>query len=298
MSFLESVSNLYKISAFVNKEVVNPNIDLKKIEKYKILSVDALPQHLHPNKLYEKIMSNLNVKVIEPTTMVSKTTKPISENNIIPTTNTNTNSPMPVDNNKLLGAYDFTPKKPTTNTQNSPYEENVYNKIIYGGSNAEELDDKMNMLESIYTLREELKKLDIEISHIPQVDENSNYQDICRIRKALLHKKNISMHYETARDIFLVGINKLIEYCDGSKTSWGHRPDLKGWDRTAKFKLNTLKTELAELASSFFTRYNISSLGQILFSLVPSAFIYASMRSQQNKLEQDGNDALFSLINN
>jgi len=103
------------------------------------------------------------------------------------------------------------------------------------------------------------------------------------------------MNFETVRDCIMIGINQLIKYCDGSETEWGRRPYLIGWDKTAKLKLNSLKSELSMVASSFFEKYNISPMWQVLFSLVPSAIVYASINNKQTIPQTNNDQALEDL---
>ncbi len=166
------------------------------------------------------------------------------------------------------------------------------NNIVYGSTGGTEgNEEKLSLLESINSLKEEMNKLGVKTDNIPDVNTSTSVYDMRNVYKMLLHKKNISIHFETSRDLILVGVNYLVNFCDGT----GHRPNLTGWNRTAQFKLNNLKTELSQLASGFFQRYEIGPLGQILLALVPSALMHATTRSQQTDLKSNNDTALQNL---
>lgn len=142
-------------------------------------------------------------------------------------------------------------------------------------------EEKMQTLESIQHLREELIKMDISVDDIPTVNSESTYEDVRGIYSILRYKKNLNLHYEIARDCVLFGVNQLSYVFDGSKTSWGTMPDLRGWDRTAKHKLKSLKVELSTVVADAFNHYNVGPIGQILLALVPSALIHMSLKHEQ-----------------
>ncbi len=101
------------------------------------------------------------------------------------------------------------------------------------------------------------------------------------------------MYYETGRDIMMIGINGLISYCDGRKTSWGNRPNLIGWDTSAKRKLSNLRTELSEIIAKFFQHYEIGPVFQLVLALVPSMFLHSI--TSNRTIETNNEDALSSL---
>ncbi len=277
-NYIEGIGCLYGISNFVKHR---EDFDCKKLEEYKILSLNSTISEDY-NIYYNKILKRLGSdKKKDNIVEVVEEKKPIEK--------------PEVDENILSQNFDFTPKK-TTKVKETTYEKKQFNKLLYNSDNEEENDvERINLIESIDALKEELTRMEIKISGIPNVNEDSCMSDIKNVYKMLLYKKNVNIHFETSRDLILVGINQLVNFCDGRETSWGHRPNLIGWDRTAKLKLNALKTELSNLASDFFKKYEIGSLGQIALSLIPSALMHATLRSQQTSLQSNNNDALQSL---
>lgn len=288
---IEGIANLYKISAFMNRDLLPKTLDISKVEEFKILNDPSGIEIVSPEIYYNKALSvisefggsetNETVQIFEKEEKVEKKLEKkveFKEKNILPE------------------FFDKTPKKKTQEViPPSDYEKSKFNKLIYGSKPEEDDSERLTMLESISSLREELNRMDIKTGTIPQVDDTSTMFDIKNVYKMLLHKKNISVHYETAKDFILVGITQLVNYCDGRETSWGKRPNLTGWDKTARLKLNSLKSELSQLASNFFQAYDIGPLAQILLSLVPSAIMHASTRSNTSSINANNDTALQNL---
>jgi len=281
---VEGIANLNLLHAFLNKEKINSSIDVKKKIDYEISnSKSPINCDGHAKRVYGEILELLGNK----STVVS--VAPAVSVPIISTA-------VPVATN-LASTYGYTPTpEKQTAPQQTPYETESYNKILYGtGTSAYDEDmeqERLNMIESIDELRSELSTMDgVNIKTIPHVDRNSNIHDIKSVYKLLLQKKNMSMYFETAKDVILIGINKLVNFCDGRPG----RPNLTGWERTANFKLNSLKTEMANMVGGFFKNYNIPPILQILFSLVPSAFLHASLRERQSGLKASNDSALNDL---
>lgn len=270
--YIEGLGCLYNISNFVN---AREGIDTKKIEEYKILTNTSSIKEDY-NKYYELLIKQLGKEI------------PVQEPPVI----------KKPDENLLAQNFNI-PAREKQEIKETPYEKKQFNKILYNNENTVKDDniDRITMIESIEALREELQRMEIKISGIPQVDENSCSTDIKNVYKMLLYKKNVNIHFETSRDLILVGINQIVNFCDGRETTWGHRPNLIGWDRTARLKLNALKTELSNLAGDFFKRYEIGALGQIALSLIPSALMHMTVRSQQTTLQSNNDEALQNLHN-
>jgi len=272
---IEGVANLYRISAFMNRDLLKANIDFAKMEDHKIANEPSQYSVAPPESFCEAALE------------------------IISSFESGIPSSPPVQNESAKATETILPPQPKLTKkpiiESSDYEKQKLNRLLFGAKPEEDNSERLTMIESINSLREELTRMDIKTGTIPQVDDNSTMFDIKNVYKMLLHKKNISVHYETAKDFILVGITQLVNYCDGRETTWGHRPNLTGWDKTARLRLNSLKSELAQLASNFFQSYDIGPLAQILLSLIPSAIMHASTRSTQSNISASNDTALQSL---
>lgn len=272
---IEGIGNLYKISNFINRETLQDNIDFSRVETSAIENSETTVQYSSP----ESILSNLKSIFAE------YATTPVQESIFVE---------KPVEQRPLI----VPTFKPTPKKIEVP-EENKFNRILYGSLNNGFTNDtdKIQLLESIETLREELSRADVKLNTVPLVSETSPYNDIQNAHKILLHKKNMTMHYETARDVILLGVNQVINFCDGRETSWGHRPNLTGWDKIARFKLNALKHELSSLTSSFFSSLEIGPLMQIVFTLVPSALLHMTQTNIPKFNSENAMNNLYELDN-
>lgn len=157
-------------------------------------------------------------------------------------------------------------------------------------------EEKLQILDSITSLKKELSKLGISLQNIHEVNENNSYEDVRTIYRMLLYKKNTKINYEIARDFILCGIDGLTYCLNGQETSWGRMPDLRGWDATAKTKMASLKVELSSIVSESLRYYGIGPLGQIGLSLVPSAIVHMNMNGRQQNRQQIDIDAGESMM--
>lgn len=177
--------------------------------------------------------------------------------------------------------YRLEPPKSSEPPESNPIQDN-YNAILYENVETQKQQvEKMQILESIQCLKDELIKIKIPVEDVPVVNNTSSYTDIKSVYNILRYKKNINVNSDIAKEVILIGIKQLTYIFNGKKTSWGRMPDLTDWDKTAKSKLNSLKVELSSIVAGFFDHYGIGNLGQIILSLVPSAIIHMAERSDQ-----------------
>jgi hypothetical protein len=284
---IEGISNLNRLEYFLNKELINPKADLKKKIAYEISngksSVVCSVDQIY-NEIIELLGKEHNRHNGEVVSKPAKTAVPVAQN----IASTVTLSDYAVKNISVPLKADPVPNM-------TAYEGQDYNKVLYGGSNVYDTgleQERTSMLDDIDELRSELSNMEgINIRTIPMVERNSSIGDIRNVYKLLLHKKNMGMYFETARDVLMIGINNLVNFCDGRPG----RPNLTGWQSTASLRLNSLKTELASMVSGFFKNYSIPPVAQILLSLVPSAFLHASLRERQTGMQATNSEALSDL---
>lgn len=282
---IEGAANLYKLDIFMNKDIIKSGVDYRKKIEYSVANHKNIIGCAELQKsVYDEILDLLDVKDVVMA-------KPAAVQKPAP-------KPEVISGSTLADTFAVknTVTPATLNIPSvTPAEREDYNRVIYGSQAAydNELEqERMDMLEQIEELRSELNGVEgMNVRNIPQVTERSNINDIRNVLKLLLHKKNMGMYFETAKDVMMIGINKLIGFCDGRPG----RPNLTGWDRTANLKLNSLKTEMAGMVSGFFKKYSIPPILQILFSLVPSAFLHASIRERQSGTKASSDAALQDL---
>lgn len=297
LNSIEGVGNLYNISYFINDAVLKTKPNLQNVENMYLRSLDS------PVKLSIEACYNAVLRIFEPSTKPEPIIDTHKSETIVPLFT----KPQPVEplrfekeeedfkleediiskkieprvdlstlmgNNNLLKNSSIT-NKPRATPVVTDIDRVKLQQFVGRGEDDEE---KINLLEDIRSIKEEIRNLDIPLDNLPEVSEHSNLNDLKALHKILLAKKNKHLNFETINDTLMIGINYLTKYFNGS----GNRPNLTGWESTARLKLGLLKPELSKIAADFFRRYNISPIFQVLISLVPSAILHASIGSTQS----------------
>lgn len=307
LSTIEGIGNVFNLRYFVCPDTINRNIDTEKLEE-KILQEAACEIQVNEAELHNGLMDIFNNDV-STVVKIDYTPASESESDSLSLFSKSMSTPAPIPTptlniekpkiNKLVAEkpkinIDYGDLKKTLDQKQNPapimtdYDRKKF-KLFMPDNN----EEKFDLLESVRSIREELVSIPGTLSGIPEVTESSHIDDIRAAHKLLLHKKNKHINYETVKDIVMIGINKLTSFCDGSNG----RPNLNGWDRTAKYKLSCLKHELSNIASDFYKKYNISPLFQIMISLVPSALVYMGTSEEQNKPVSNNTIAMEHLNN-
>ena len=173
---IEGIANLYRISAFMNRDLLPKTLDISKVEEFKILNEPSGIEVVTPEIYYNKALSIISefggspepLQIFEKEEKREKPEKKVEfkEKNILPE------------------FFDKTPKKKTKEViPSSDYEKSKFNKLIYGFKPEEDDSERLTMLESISSLREELNRMDIKTGTIPQVDDTSTMFDIKNVYK-------------------------------------------------------------------------------------------------------------------
>ena len=154
----------------------------------------------------------------------------------------------------------------------------------------EEDDEKQRLLTQIDQLRDMLEGDDVDISHIPIVNNKSEMKDIKDSYKMLLTKNDTRRCSSMAEEGILMMAYALEDIFDGKRVLFGRfRPNLSGWSATASTKLKRMRFETANVVSRVMQSYGIGDVGRIGLELVPSMVIY-SKRKQNSANEPDLQD--------
>jgi hypothetical protein len=154
----------------------------------------------------------------------------------------------------------------------------------------EEEDEKQRLLTQIEQLREMLEGDDVDISHIPIVNNKSEMKDIKDSYKMLLTKNDTRRCSSMAEEGILMMAYALEDIFDGKRVLFGRfRPNLSGWHSTAQTKLKRMRFETANVVSRVMQSYGIGDVGRIGLELIPSMVIY-SKRKQNSANEPDLQD--------
>lgn len=144
-------------------------------------------------------------------------------------------------------------------------------------------DLKCAMLSEIDILIAALKEENIDISRVPIVDRNSDYELVDTVLKMLRHKNDNTRYCGFAEEFLLMGACALEEIFNGERVFFGrYRPDLTGWSNHVNCKLRRMRTDTSQIVSTVMQDYNIGPGFRVLLELVPNMFMYARTRSQQH----------------
>lgn len=154
----------------------------------------------------------------------------------------------------------------------------------------EEEDEKQRFLNQIESLRAMLGEDDVDISHIPLVNDKSDLKDVKNSYKMLLTKNDTRRCSSMAEEGILMMAYALEDIFDGKRVLFGRfRPNLVGWNTTASVKLRRMRFETANVVSHVMQSYGVGDIGRIGLELIPSMVIY-SKRKQNSANEPDLQD--------
>jgi hypothetical protein len=155
--------------------------------------------------------------------------------------------------------------------------------VDYGlASREDEEEKKSELLEDIDELKYELEDDDVDLSRIPEVNQDSTLDEIYNVRK-ILRRKYDRRRFNSFGTEFILAFAQAIEYvCDGErKVGNVTLPDLTNWHNTVRTKLRKLRYETSTIVSGTMEKFNIGPVGRLGLELVPSAFLHSKMRKDQ-----------------
>ena len=148
-------------------------------------------------------------------------------------------------------------------------------------------DQKHHLLNQIDTLRDILEEDDVDISHIPEVDGQSDLKEIRTAHKMLVTKNDSRRCSGMAEEGVLMIAYALEDIFDGKRVFFGRfKPNLQGWHTTAQNKLRRMRFETSTIVSSALQSYGVGNMGRVGMELIPSMIIY-SKRKQASSTEPD-----------
>jgi ribosomal protein L21E len=160
-----------------------------------------------------------------------------------------------------------------------------YGNVGPAGINVErehEEETKTMILEDIDELLQELDDDDVDVSNIPQVDQDSPLGDVKNVQKILRMKYDRRRYTTFGTEFILAGVHGL-EYLFDGKRKWGpYQPDLTNWHNTVRTKLRRMRYETSMIVSDVMHQYNVGPITRVLLELGPSAFLHSRMRKDQH----------------
>ena len=298
---IEDVTNIAGMSILINTDDVETGFDPQKLEKDIINEGYSYNNKVDNNELFnnelEKLTNNFS-NIEKPSSMEDIFNESVSEkitNNTI--NNENIFNPE-VDINYNNQSYN----NQSYNNQNK-FEDDKLNymtneeknqKVIQGAINGmksgaadfnleleNELDSKIEKIESINSLRDILDDEKIDLSRVPEVTIKNSMEDIDIVLKVLLYKNNKRRYSSLADDgimLFAHGIEYLF---DGKKTYFGQSPDMTDWHKTVRNKLRRMKNETSEVVNNVMKDYNLGAGARIAIELIPSGILYSKLKKSE-----------------
>jgi hypothetical protein len=143
----------------------------------------------------------------------------------------------------------------------------------------QEEDTKSILLEDIDEIRMELEDDNVDLSRVPEVNQDSSLVDVQKVHKTVRAKYIKRRYMSMGHEIILAGAQGLGYIFDGERKIGPYKPNLNGWHNEVRTKLRRMKYETATIVSNIVQEYNIGPVSRLLFELVPSAVIFSHMKA-------------------
>lgn len=173
-----------------------------------------------------------------------------------------------------------------------PNQQEQFNNVMqnYSGTQLDELsvkkeqeeDTKSILLEDIDEIKLELEDDNVDISRIPEVDQDSPLADVQKVHKMLRVKYIRRRYNDFGHEIILAGAQGLGYVFDGTYEIGPFKPNFNGWHNEVRTKLRRMRYETATIVSNVVQEYNIGPFSRLLFELIPSMVIYSNMKKNQH----------------
>lgn len=145
--------------------------------------------------------------------------------------------------------------------------------------NAEET--KGILLEDIEELMSELRGYGVDVTHVPEVNSESDLKDIKDVHRMLQRKYDRKRCHTFGTEALMATAHGLEFMFDGKKTYGPFRPDLTDWHNNIRPKLRRMRYETSSVVSDVMHTWNIGPLMRIMMELGISAVLHSKSRQNQ-----------------
>jgi hypothetical protein len=160
----------------------------------------------------------------------------------------------------------------------------------------QEEDTKSILLEDIDELKFELEDDGVDISRVPEVDQDSPLSDVQKVHKMYRVKYIRRRYNDFGHEIILAGAQGLGYIFDGERKVGPYKPNLSGWDSEVRTKLRRMRYETATIVSDIVQEYNIGPVSRLFFELIPSAVLYSNHKRNNHGSQNYSIDAVSQAI--
>jgi hypothetical protein len=323
MESIHDPKNVVGISALIDNDDINSDIDLGMIEREIIqgAQINGLNQIDHAaeyKKEMQRISQNLQISQASAPSMsfslnddtrsfASQSYSPsmqshnshddirvtgISGANDMGVSSNNFSTPTPDPVYSSSYSSDPQMKNMTQEEKRQSHINQVLGDIddreLEGIDKEREEDTKASLSEQIDMLRMTLDDDGIDIRGVPIVSKTHSLSDIQNVYKILRLKNDRNRYCSFAEELILAGAYGLESIFDGEKVWFGsYRPDLVGWSSTVKVKLRRMRYETSTFVGEIMENYQMSAGMRLVLELLPSVFLY----SRQKKISVNDNFA-------
>lgn len=183
---------------------------------------------------------------------------------------------------------------PPRENMRAPPQENMRAQYLndtmraYAGANSDieiererEEDMKATLLEDIDELISELEAEEVDISRVPQVNQDSTITLIKKVHKILRIKYDRRRCDSLGKETIMAAARGLENVFDGKRKFGPWSPDLTSWHNVARTKISRMRYETSTIVADLMHQYNISSFARILIELIPSAILHSCNRKDR-----------------
>lgn len=135
-------------------------------------------------------------------------------------------------------------------------------------------DDKEELLENCYLLREDLKDQKINVNNIPEPRPDMSREELEKIYRRLRIKNDRKRATSTAEEVIMLAAKGMGKIFNGKREIFGYVLDARGWDATVKGKFKRMKFDTSTWISGIMKDYTMSSGTRIAVELGPSFVLH------------------------
>lgn len=141
---------------------------------------------------------------------------------------------------------------------------------------------KHDMLAELDSILTSLAADGVDISRVPAIDHNSDYDDIEKVLKVCRSKIDRTRNRTMFEEFMMFGAHVIEDVFDGNRSFGPYKPDMTGWHNVLQAKMARTQHENAEIASNIMKDLNVGPWTRLMLEIVPSMLMHSRKRQAQN----------------
>lgn len=142
-------------------------------------------------------------------------------------------------------------------------------------------DDKLEMLAEIDDLKQVLANTQADLSRLPDVGPDSEYDTVEKVLKILRHKNNMERGCTMAEELILLVTYAAEEAFNGDNEYFGYKPNIKGYHNHVSAKFRRMRPDTSQAMNTILQEFNIPTPIKMLIEFIPGAIMYSHTKSRQ-----------------